>query len=156
MKLSRKSIRVKSRGFTPHPIKPIVLTRGAGFTLIEVLISLVILSISLLAMAGLMATTTRNNASGGHLTEAATFAQDLLEKLRLTPLGSIPFNTTVFPDQVPGAVPTVGSTGITYIRSYVAVPNIPAPNNTLDIITITVSWTDTTPHLITMVSAIPL
>jgi prepilin-type N-terminal cleavage/methylation domain-containing protein len=157
LKLSRKSIRVKSRGFTPHPINPIVLTRGAGFTLIEVLISLVILSISLLAMAGLMATTTRNNASGGHLTEAATFAQDLLEKLRMAPLGSIPVNTTVFPDQVPDPpVPSLGSTGITYTRSYFAVPNIPAPNNTLDIITITVTWTDTTPHLITMVSAIPL
>ncbi len=128
-------------------------SKSEGFSLIEVLVALVILSIALLALAGLMVTSTKNNASGGHLTEAATFAQDLLEKLRLTPLGSIPVNITVSPDQVPGAVPPVGSTGITYTRSYIAVPN---PNNTLDIITVTVSWTDTTPHSITIVSAIPL
>ena len=41
-----------------------LLPRSNGFTLIEVLIALVILSVSLLALAGLMATTTRNNSSG--------------------------------------------------------------------------------------------
>ena len=48
---------------------------------IEVLIALVILSISLLALAGLMVTTTRTNSFGGHLTEAVTFAQQRLEAI---------------------------------------------------------------------------
>ena len=117
-----------------------VLMRSKGFSLIEVLIALVILSVSLLGMAGLMVTTTKNNSWGGHMTEAATFAQDKLEQLRATPFGMIAVNTTTTDNPV-------GSTGITYTRSWVAVPNILPPNNTLDVITITVSWTDTTPPL---------
>ena len=66
--------------------------KSNGFTLIEILISIVILSISLLALAGLMATTTRNTSFGGHITEAATFAQDKLEQLRVTSGESIANN----------------------------------------------------------------
>ena len=118
-----------------------------GFTLIEVLIALVILSISLLALAGLMVSTTRNNASGGHLTEAATFAQDILERLRVSPLTSIPTGVMIQNS-------CVGSTGINYTGSWTAVTNTSA---TLDTITITVSWTDPgklQPHSISMISAV--
>lgn len=125
------------------------LKRSKGFSLIEVLVALFILAISLLALAGLMVTTTKNNSFGGHMTEAATFAQDKLEQLRATPFGMIALNTTQTDNPV-------GSTGITYTRSWVAVPNIPPPGNTLDVITITVSWADTIPHSINMVSAILL
>jgi prepilin-type N-terminal cleavage/methylation domain-containing protein len=125
------------------------LTRSKGFSLIEVMIALVILAVALLGLAGLMVTTTKNNSFGGHITEAATFAQDKLEQLRATPFGMIALNTMQTDNPV-------GSTGITYTRSWVAVPNIPPPGNTLDVITITVSWADTIPHSINMVSAIPL
>ena len=120
-----------------------------GFTLVEILTALVILSICLLGMAGLMATTTKNNSFGGHLTEAATIAQDKLEQLRATPFGMIPVNATITDNPV-------GSTGVTYNRSWVAVPNIAPPGNTLDVITITVSWTDKIPYSISIVSAVPL
>jgi len=123
--------------------------RSKGFTLVEILIALVILSICLLGMAGLMATTTRNNSYGGRLTEAATLAQDKLEQLRATPFGMIPVNATITDNPV-------GSTGVTYNRSWVAVPNIAPPGNTLDVITITVSWTDKIPYSISIVSAVPL
>jgi len=123
--------------------------KSKGFSLIEVLVALVILSICLLGMAGLMATTTKNNSYGGHLTEAATLAQDKLEQLRGTPIGMMQVNATMTDNPV-------GSTGIAYNRSWVAVPNIPPPGNTLNVITITVSWTDRTPHSISIVSAIPL
>jgi prepilin-type N-terminal cleavage/methylation domain-containing protein len=130
----------------------VTFRKSNGFTLIEILVALVILSISLLALAGLMVTTTRNNAAGGHLTEAATFAQDTLERLRVSPLSSIPLNVTTTDNPV-------GSTGITYTRSWIAVANIPAPDNTLDTITITVSWIDPAklqPHSISLISAISL
>jgi len=123
--------------------------RSKGFTLIEILVALVILSICLLGMAGLMTTTTKNNSYGGHLTEASTFAQDKLEQLRATPFGMIPLNATVTDKPL-------GSTGITYNRSWVAVPNIAPPANTLNVITITVSWIDKIPHSISIVSAVPL
>ncbi len=58
--------------------------RFHGFTLIEVLIALVILSIAFLGLAGLMVQTTKNTSFGGLMTEAATFAQDKLEELRAT------------------------------------------------------------------------
>ena len=125
------------------------LKRSKGFSLIEVIIALFILAIALLAMAGLMVSTTKNTSFGGHMTEAATFAQDKLEQLMATPFGKIAINTTQTDNPA-------GSTGITYTRSWVAVPNIAPPNNTLDVITVTVSWTDTSPHSISMVSAIPL
>ncbi len=119
-----------------------------GFTLIEILVALVILSIALLALAGLMVTTTRNNAAGGHLTEAATFAQDTLERLNVAPLTSIPVNLTTTDNPV-------GSTGITYTRSWTAVPDA---GNTRDRITINVSWTDPAkrqPHSIRMTTTVP-
>lgn len=122
--------------------------RSRGFSLIEVLIALVILSICLLGMAALMTTTTRNNSYGSHLTEAATLAQDKLEQLRATPFGLITLNATITDKPV--------GSSIAYTRSWVAVPNIAPPGNTLDTITITVSWTDKTPHSISIVSAIPL
>ncbi|MGZ3595349.1 MAG: type IV pilus modification PilV family protein [Syntrophales bacterium] len=118
-------------------------TNRNGFTLIEILVALVILSIALLALAGLMVTTTKNNAAGGHLTEAATFAQDTLERLRVSPLSSIPTGVMIQNS-------CVGSTGILYTGSWIAVTN---STNSFDKIKISVSWTDPVkrqPHSISM------
>ena len=118
-----------------------------GFTLIEVLAALLILSFALLGLAGLMVTTTKNNSFGGHLTEAVTLAEDKLEQLRATPFGMIQLNAATIDKPI-------GSTGVTYTRSWVATPNAPPPGNTLNTITITVSWTDAIPHSFSMVSAV--
>jgi len=58
------------------------LNKSAGFTLVEILIALVIFSISILAFAGLTVTATRTGSYGGRMTEAVTFAQDKLEELK--------------------------------------------------------------------------
>ena len=148
----------KSNGFTPHHMKlcllefrcksvlkylpqrkPRVLTRGAGFTLIEILIAIIILSISLLALAGLMATTTRNTSFGGNLTEAATFAQDRLEEFRVTQWANI----------ITGSDTRTGSTGIIYTRNWNVVQN-----GNLRTVTITISWNDRIDHSFSLVSAI--
>jgi len=123
-----------------HLIKP------KGFALIEVLVALVILSICLLGMAGLMATTTRNNSDGGRMTEAVTLIQDKLEELRATPpktiLNAYNLNQTV-QDPVTNVI-----RGTTYARSWMVVPDV---NNTYRII-VTVSWSDKILHSVNMVT----
>jgi len=115
--------------------------KSRGFTLIEILVALSILAVSLLALAGLMVATTRNNASGGHVTEAATFAQDKLEELRATQWNRI------VTGQDP--VPKIGSTGIAYTRNWDV-----ALNGNIKTITITVSWNDRINHSISLLSVI--
>lgn len=119
--------------------------KSNGFTLIEILISIVILSISLLALAGLMATTTRNTSFGGHITEAATYAQDQLEQLRVTSWGSIANNWV----DTSGAGTKTYPSGITYTRTL----NVVTSGN-IKTVTITVSWTDQVFHSFNLISAI--
>jgi prepilin-type N-terminal cleavage/methylation domain-containing protein len=53
-----------------------------GFTLLEVLISIIILSVALLALAGLQVISIRGNSFGGTMTEAITLARDKIEDLK--------------------------------------------------------------------------
>ena len=117
------------------------LLKSKGFTLIEVLVALVILSFSLLALAGLMVTTTKNNASGGHVTEAATFAQDKLEELRAIKWEDLLDGNKT--DQ------QGGSTGINYTRNWKV-----TTNGSLKTITIDVNWNDRTAHSIKLISVL--
>ena len=83
------------------------------------------------------------------MTEAATVAQDALERLRLSPLNMIPTGVMVQDS-------FLGSTGITYQRNWIANLDPKYPSNTFDEITITVTWVDPTKlnHSITMVSGL--
>lgn len=118
-----------------------LLVKTKGFTLIEVLVAMVILSFSLLALAGLMVTTTKNNSFGSNMTEAATFAQDKLEELRAIKWENlIDGNNT---DQ------QGGSTGINYTRNW----NV-TTNGSLKTITINLNWNDRTAHSIRLVSVL--
>jgi prepilin-type N-terminal cleavage/methylation domain-containing protein len=119
--------------------------KSKGFSLIEILIALVILSISLLALAGLMVTTTKNNSFGAHMTEAATFAQDELENLRTSPWANV----------VTGNDTRLGFDNSTqYTRNWTVVPNAVAPNDTVKEIAITINWNDTTSHSVSFRSVI--
>ncbi len=118
-----------------------LLKKSKGFSLIEVLVALIILSVALLALAGLMATTTKNNSSGAHMTEAATFAQDRLEELRSTPWTMI---TT-------GSDTRQGATGVVYTRRWEVVSN---PSDTLRTVAITLNWHDRVNHSIRLLSVI--
>lgn len=123
------------------------IKNSKGFSLLEILISLIILAIALLAMASLMTTTTQSNAFGGHMTEAATFAQDKLESLRVTSWNDIESGN----DTIQGA------TGIIYNRVWTVEigPNSPPfPNDNEKRIMITVNWNDGVPHSISFLSVI--
>ena len=98
------------------------------------MIALLILAIALLALAGLMVTTTRNSSFGGHMTEASTFAQDKLEQLRVSPWAGV----------ATGNDTTLGSTGIAYTRNWTVTPNA---NGNQRWVSITLTWTDPTTEL---------
>lgn len=55
----------------------------AGFTLIEVLISLLILSVGLLGVASLQVQSLRNNHSAYMRTQASLLAHDILDRMRV-------------------------------------------------------------------------
>ena len=114
--------------------------RSKGFTLIEVLIALVISSICLLGLASLMVTSTHGNSFGGHMTEAATLAQDKLEELRAIRRNIPEGSSTDHPE---------GPTGISYTRNW----NVVTDGN-LRTITVTVNWKDRMDHTISFVSVL--
>jgi type IV pilus assembly protein PilV len=118
--------------------------RPQGFSLIEVLIALVILSISFLGVASLMVQATNNNSFGCHMTEAAIFAQDQLENLRTSPWVNVLTGNDV----------RQGSTGVNYARSWVVVSNGAPPNDTIKEIKITINWNDRVSHSVDFRSVI--
>ena len=124
----------------------IAYNKSHGFTLVEVLVAVVILSIALLALAGLMVQSTKNSSWGSHLTEAATLAQDRLERFRaVRPQTDIPEGTNSDTITAPS--------GIRYTRTWTVTTN---GANTLRTITITVTWTDSIAHTITIMHPIAI
>lgn len=120
--------------------------KSKGFSLIEILIALIILSIAFLGLAGLMIQTTRNNSFGGRITEAATFAQDKLEELRSTSWVAITSGSD-----------RVSVNGLNFNRNWTVVPNAivaPYTEPTLNTITIVITWNDQTNHTMRVISAI--
>ena len=117
------------------------LKRSNGFSLIEVIIALFILAVALLALAGLMVSTTKNTSFGGHMTEASTFAQDKVEELKVSQWASV----------VSGADTRTGSTGINYSRTWTVMNNT---NSTQRWVTVRVNWNDRTNHSISFLSVI--
>jgi prepilin-type N-terminal cleavage/methylation domain-containing protein len=115
------------------------LTKPKGFTMIEMLVTLVILTVSLLALAALMAVTVRNNSFGGSMTEATTFGQDKLEELRAVRWETILDGT--YNDQ------PHGSTGTSYTRRWDVVTSWNRKT-----VTVRVTWTDRVNHSVRLLS----
>jgi len=58
------------------------MKKQTGFTLLEVMVAMLVLSIGLLGLAGLMASSMRNNQGAYHRTQATWLAYDALDRLR--------------------------------------------------------------------------
>lgn len=98
-----------------------------GFTLLEVMITLVILAIGLLGLAGLQIIAIKGNSFGQQMTVASTVAQNQLEQMREGAVALTSDNDTV-----------TDQNGITYTRTWTVNANQPQTNmNTVEII---VSW----------------
>jgi type IV pilus assembly protein PilV len=102
-----------------------------GFTLLEVMITVVILAIGLLGLAGLQIVAIKGNSFGQQMTAASTLAQNQLETLRQS-AGSLSNGNDTVTDQ----------NGISYARTWTVTANAPQAN--MDTVNMTVSWTGPT------------
>jgi type IV pilus assembly protein PilV len=102
-----------------------------GFTLIEVLIGLIILSVGLLAIAGMQITAVKGNFFSHYLTQASYVGQDRLELLNNLPVDSVELQAGNHNDG------TTTISGIVFNRSYIVV--VSGGTRT---ITYTVGWND--------------
>lgn len=99
-----------------------------GFSLIEVLIALVVLSVGFLSIGQLMVTSMRTTAYGNHFTQATALAQAKMEEFRSTrPLPGT------------GSDQPMGANGTRYTRTWSVVAN-----GEMRIITVVVDWVDRT------------
>lgn len=105
------------------------MIKNEGFTLIEVVVTLLILTVGLLGMAALTVSVIQRNAQSNKITTATTLAQDKLEEMK-----------------------TIGSSIVDDEDPYDTIPGYPAfkrvtevaentPNLQTSMVTVTVYWT---------------
>lgn len=83
---------------------------SSGFTMIEVLIAIVVLSIGLLGLAGLQSTGLRNNQDAYARTVAATLANDMADRIRANMAG---FNAGNYNNTASATAGCLNNTGCT-------------------------------------------
>jgi type IV pilus assembly protein PilV len=130
---------------------------AAGFTMIEVLVALVVLSIGLLGVAGLQIVGLKGNLSASFRTQASYLADDIIDRMRANysaARGSDGTNPVFLQYQVTmGATAPTGATDPTAIADVAAwateLQTLPsgrgsiAVNGTTNIATVTIQWVDT-------------
>ena len=102
---------------------------NAGFTLVESMLALAIMSVGLLALAGLQITALRGNALSRSMTTAVSIAEQRLEQLKNTP----------YTDIQAEAATQVTASNLHFTRQ-VTVTNGPLPNTKS--VSVLVSWQD--------------
>ncbi len=108
-----------------------------GFTLTEVLVSLVILAVGILAVAAMQITSTKSGSFSSHLTQATFLAQDKLEYLKNLPYGDSNLGSGQHNEGI--------LSGTIFSREYHIVEDA---GNSMKTITVTVQWTDRANHSI--------
>lgn len=115
------------------------ISNQKGFTLLELLIALVILSVGLLGLAGLHIAAIRGNVSGFKISTASAVSQQRLEELKALDTASSALSAGVHSDG------SIVVQGITYNRSYTVVDDTPVRGTST--LTLTITWTNPTTGL---------
>lgn len=108
-----------------------------GVTLVEVLIALVILSIGLLALAGLQVVVIKGNAGSKNLTSAVILAEAKIEQLKSDGFDSLVNGESQDPNNL---VDPTGQAGGIFTRSWVIADYLGSADMRQIIVTLT--WTD--------------
>lgn len=103
-----------------------------GFSLLEVLITLVVLAGGLLAIGGLYGKIMNGSAAAKERSEAVVLAEQKLEELRYTLYANIAAASDANP---------IAGTAASYARSWTVTSSV-SPNPVYKDVTVTVSWTD--------------
>lgn len=115
------------------------MKKEKGFTLLEVMISLLILAIVLLGVTALATTSVRVNSNANHLTWAYQTAQADLETLRRLPWGSISDGSRISTYK-----------GIVFTSTWI----VPPPTGHIKNVHVIVAWNDSKDHQIEVVTKI--
>ncbi len=110
-----------------------------GFSLIEIVVALVLLSIGILAIAGMQMASVRGNFFSSNISQAALLALDQLETLKNQDITSADLRRgTHTPQAIPGTI---------FSRGW----NVSdVPGTTSISITMTVTWSDPSNHSISL------
>ncbi len=127
-------------------------TKQSGFTLLEVMVAVFVLSVGLLGLAHLQITALKANQSADLRTQASLYASDILNRMRANRLASQNGAYIIAPtDDTPSSIGNVASQDLTDWRTNLseALPggtggvNCPAFNNLNEFVcTVTIQWRD--------------
>jgi type IV pilus assembly protein PilV len=99
-----------------------------GFTLLEIMIALVVLSVSLVALAGLQISAIRGNAFSKRMTTAVSIANEKMEQLKNSSYANILSESSI----------QVNQSNMNFTRQVTATNNSPLPNTKT--VNVTVTW----------------
>jgi prepilin-type N-terminal cleavage/methylation domain-containing protein len=111
-----------------------------GFTLLEVIIAISILTFGLLAVATMQTTAIRGNYNANCITEATTVGQDRLEELLGLPYGDADLSDPAGGGATDHPDPPTPTAAVGYTINYTVESDTPVTNSKL--IRLTVSWQD--------------
>jgi len=104
-----------------------------GFTLLEILVALTILSIGLLGMAGLTTTIIHGNSLSNYVTTATTLGQDRMEHFRRLGYSTIPTTDTTTTEDYNSIANYFSYKRVSFI-------DVDSPSAGMKTVTITVYW----------------
>ena len=95
-----------------------------GFSLIEVMVAIVILTVGLLSLAQMMVVSTHSNTLSGRMTSCSALAKEQLERLKAAPFYTVPASLTRNPALTSGGDVDATITGYSQLYNPQGLPSV--------------------------------